>query len=362
MNPGCRSDERGMALALAIFALIVVGALVAGAFMAGHLEQRSGRSTLYAAQAADAAEAGAAETVASWDAAVLNALPPGDTVVFPSVPLGGRTAFRASVTRLNTELFLIQSLGSRANADGGTLARRTIGVVARLASLGAGPAAALTVSKFPDIVGDQVMVSGSDSEGVELPGCPPGPSGVPIRIAQAASASYAVFGDVTFDRLKAHASVVLPDTTLLEALHPSLSGTGHRCDTDEMSNWGEPRRSPGTAVESCRTYYPIVYANGSRLSIAGGGRGQGVLLVEGDLDISGNFDFTGLIVVKGGVRTSGARIRITGALMAANAAGSASTTLAGGTTIHYSSCGLHQALTGAAFAEPLGQRSWVQVY
>ena len=55
-----RGSERGMALALAIFALVVVGALVAGAFLAGHLEQRTGRGTLYSAQAADAAEAGAA--------------------------------------------------------------------------------------------------------------------------------------------------------------------------------------------------------------------------------------------------------------------------------------------------------------
>ena len=52
------TDERGMALAVAIFALIVIGALVAGAFFAGHLEQRTGRNTLYAAQAADAAEIG----------------------------------------------------------------------------------------------------------------------------------------------------------------------------------------------------------------------------------------------------------------------------------------------------------------
>lgn len=363
MNRTRRTSERGMALALAIFALVVVGALVAGAFLAGHLEQRTGRGTLYAAQAADAAEAGAAETLASWDAPTLNALAPGATAAFLPVPLGGRTAYRPTVTRLNGQLFLIQSLGTRANAEGGTLARRTVGIVARLVSLGSGPEAALTASKPVEIIGSQVVISGNDSVAVR-PGldCAPGPSRAPTRTVQPSSTSYAVFADVTFDRLKAHASVVLPDTTLTSALHPSLTATGRHCDTGDPSNWGEPRRSEGTAVETCRKYFPIVYAGGSRLSIAAGGRGQGILLVEGDLDIAGDFDFAGLIVVRGGVRTSATRTRIGGALMAANASSGSRNLLAGGTTIQYSSCALREALGGAAFAEPLGQRSWVQVY
>lgn len=363
MTPAHRASERGMALALAIFALVVVGALVAGAFLAGNLEQRAGRGTLYSAQAADAAEAGAAETLAAWDTPTLNALAPGDTAAFPPVPLGGRTTYRPTVTRLNGQLFLIQSLGTRANAEGGTLARRTVGIVARLVSLGSGPEAALTLGKPVEIVGSQVVVNGNDSaaarQGLD---CAPGPSRTPIGTATPSSTSFAVFGDVTFDRLKAHANVVLPDTTLTSALHPSLSVTGHGCDTDDASNWGEPRRSEGTAVGACRKYFPIVYAGGSRLSIVAGGRGQGVLLVEGDLDITGDFDFTGLIVVRGGVRTSAAGTRILGALMVANATDGSRNLLAGGATIQYSSCALREALGGAAFAEPLGQRSWVQVY
>ena len=52
------TDERGMALAVAIFALVVIGALVAGAFYASTLEQRTGRNSMYAAEAAQAAETG----------------------------------------------------------------------------------------------------------------------------------------------------------------------------------------------------------------------------------------------------------------------------------------------------------------
>ncbi|MEO7987712.1 MAG: hypothetical protein ABI766_14370, partial [Gemmatimonadales bacterium] len=139
-----RQSERGMALALAVFALVVVGALVAAAFVAGHLEQRTGRGTLYAAQAADAAEGGAAQTLADWDVLGLNALSPGATITLPQVTFAGRSAYKPTVSRLNDQLFLVRSLGSRADAGGGTLARRTVAIVARLASLGVGPEAALS--------------------------------------------------------------------------------------------------------------------------------------------------------------------------------------------------------------------------
>lgn len=360
MRRTSRQDERGMALALAIFALVVVGALVAGAFLAGHLEQRTGRSTLYAEQAADAAEAGAAVIMAEWDAATLNTLPSRSTVAFPAVALAGRSVYRPTVTRLNDQLFLVKSLGTRANASGGTLARRTVAVVARLASLGEGPEAALTSGRPVEIAGSEVVVSGDDAA-VEGDACVPGEGRPAMRNAAPTSEAYAMFGDVGFERLAAHASIVLPDTTLASSLRPSVADDG-RCDVSDGANWGEPRRSTDTALDACRRYYPIVYAKGSRLGIAAGGRGQGVLLVAGDLDVTSDFDWNGLIVVKGGVRISGARTRITGALLAANEPDDSRTRLSGAATVQYSSCALLKALQGAAFAEPLGQRSWVQGY
>lgn len=352
MTRPTRTSERGMALALAIFALVVVGALVAGAFLAGHLEQRTGRATLYAAQAADAAEAGAVETLADWGALGLNSMASGSTVTLAPVAFAGRSGYQPTVSRLNDQLFLIRSLGIRSNAAGGILARRGVALVARLASLGAGPEAALTVSRPVDVTGDEATISGADAcvPGVERPG---------MRTLPSSAEPFTLFGDVGFDRLAAHAQVVLPDTTLASAVRPSLGSTRNRCDTDDPSNWGEPRRSDATEVTACRTYFPVIHATGARLAVAGGGRGQGILLVDGDLDVTGDFDFAGLIVVRGSVRLTG-RPRITGALMAAGASADSRNTIGGAAAIRYSSCGLRQALSGAAFVEPLGQRSWVQ--
>src|SRR5438093_13089891 len=65
-------DERGMALAVAIFALVVVGALVAGAFFAGTQEQRVGENQRRVQASFGVAEAGAQERVVSWAPATMN--------------------------------------------------------------------------------------------------------------------------------------------------------------------------------------------------------------------------------------------------------------------------------------------------
>src|ERR1043166_6512237 len=65
-------DERGMALAVANFALVVVGALVAGAFFAGTQEQRVGENQRRVQQSFGVAEAGVQERVISRDPTTMN--------------------------------------------------------------------------------------------------------------------------------------------------------------------------------------------------------------------------------------------------------------------------------------------------
>jgi hypothetical protein len=124
--------ERGMALPLAVMAVVVIAALVACGFAGAVLEQRIGRNALYAVQAAGAADAGAAMVVGEWSTHGLGLLATGDSSVLPSVPLPGRASYGATVTRLNGELFLVRSEGVRSDAAGGMLARRDVGVVVRL--------------------------------------------------------------------------------------------------------------------------------------------------------------------------------------------------------------------------------------
>jgi hypothetical protein len=122
-----------MALPLVLLALVVIGALVAGGFAGAHLEQRIGRNTLYAVQAAGAAEAGAAAVVGEWEGHGLGLLAPGDSAVLPAAPLPGHTTYSATVVRLTGELFLVRVAGIRGDADGGALARREAGLLVRVA-------------------------------------------------------------------------------------------------------------------------------------------------------------------------------------------------------------------------------------
>jgi len=122
-----------MALPLALLALVVIAALVAGGFVVALLEQRIGRNTLYAVQATAAANAGAAAVVGRWDDHGLGILAPGDSAVLPEVPLPGRAAYAATVGRLNGQLFLVRVAGTRHDAAGGMLARREVGLIVRVA-------------------------------------------------------------------------------------------------------------------------------------------------------------------------------------------------------------------------------------
>jgi hypothetical protein len=127
-----------MVLPLALLALVVIAALVAGAFASAYVEQRVGRNALYAVQAAGAAEVGAAAVIGEWEGYGLSLLASGVSTVLPTEVLPGSSGYAATVRRLNNRLFLLQVEGRRTDADARPLARRRLGVVLRIAD-SAGP-------------------------------------------------------------------------------------------------------------------------------------------------------------------------------------------------------------------------------
>jgi hypothetical protein len=386
------TDERGMALAVAIFALVVIGALVAGAIITGRLEQRTGRNTLYATEAAQAAEAGTTAIMADWDQFNLNNLPVNVPTLLAKTAWGDSSmhaSYTPTVTKLNDELFLVQSLGARSTSAGKVLSQRAVATLARLTFVTATANAAVTVTKPVKFNGNAFEVVGNDSvpQGwAGEAGCNTGANKAGIRSATTTGAAsqdtdnlwgnppqvandptitndfFNIFGDVTFDELKKSADIVLPSSSPYNTIQPSLTAAApQRCNTGDELNWGEPHRGAG-AVTQCYNYFPIIYASGSQLQLTGGGRGQGLLLIEGDFVIAGGFEFTGLIVAKGGIKVNGNGNKITGALLAQDVSIDDQNSISGNTTLQFSSCALEKAIKGSAFAEPFAYRSWVQVY
>jgi hypothetical protein len=125
-----RRNERGIALALALFALVVIGALVSGSFFAGRLEQQSGQNSMFAAQALAFAEAGLDEILVNADLAALQALAIGGAPLDLG-PLASQNA-AGQVNRLTSALFLVRCTGTRRDADGHPLATRSLGLLVRI--------------------------------------------------------------------------------------------------------------------------------------------------------------------------------------------------------------------------------------
>ena len=128
-----RNDERGIALPLAMFVLIVIGALVVGSFFTARLEQQSGRNTLFAAQAREAAEAGLSQALAALQADTLEAIAIGELPLsLGAVNLNNGAGASRDIRRLTGALFLIRAQGWRQSAGGMVLATRSLGAVVQL--------------------------------------------------------------------------------------------------------------------------------------------------------------------------------------------------------------------------------------
>lgn len=373
------AGERGVALAIAVFAMVVIGGIVGATFYVGHLEQRSGTNTMYATQSFEASEAGLTAVLTAWNGSY-NAMAVGDTMTLPTVNLSGLVSFTPALTRLNPNLFLVKSTGRRTDAAGNVMAQRSVGSLTRLLIPNINMNAALTVNGGLTL-GGSAEVHGVDSIPTGWGGCPttqdvPGirSSGTSVNTngnncnnlacvdgnppfiggdTTVTAQMFNDFGGITFAELAAMADHNVSGT--ITGLSPSL--TGLACNTSDAGNWGEPLT--GTAFGACFNHFPIIYAPGNvRLS---GGRAQGILLVQGDLDLSGGVEFYGPVVVQGRVRSTGTGGHIYGGLMAAQADLDPST-LTGNSVAQFSSCAIARALQASADIRPLTGRSWAQLY
>jgi hypothetical protein len=93
-----------------------------------------------------------------------------------------------------------------------------------------------------------------------------------------------------------------------------------------------------------------------------GGRGQGILLADGDLVLTDGFEWSGLILVKGSFSITGAGATVRGAVVAQNGGPSPGNVLGDNATIAYSSCAVGRALDAAAALRPVALRPWTQLF
>jgi hypothetical protein len=396
-----RHDEQGMALILSVMGLVVIGALVAGSFFVGRVEQVTGYNTVWASQAGEAAEAGLGYSMTSIDPTLYEAMAvwspaaPTEMVTSGSGIAGISTlVYTDSIRRLNNTVFLVRSTGRRVSAGGQVLASQTLAQLIRLAKPTVGVNAAVTVQDPIKFNGNSFEVDGYNQypPGWGASDCPTGgpqagnaddvvgirsstgtgmtgadddnvtgfPTDAVANDPTITSDTFRNFLDYTYWTLSSQPGVkILPNTTPYNGVAPVLDGTG-ACDKTAALNLGEPRRGAGT-VPQCKNYFPIVHGTGAQLKFASNTRGQGILLVDGDLELVGGFEWTGLIIVRGQMKVTGTGNKINGAILTEGVDIETAGSIGGNAEVTFSKCAIDRAVNGAAQPAPVS-RGWAQLY
>ena len=369
-------------MATALGGLVIIGVMIAGVFFTSNQELRVGTNTFVEERAFRAAEFGLNATLASWSNSEMLLLPIGGTkqTVYDSSARGWRDT--VTITRLNLTSYLIGSTGTAFGGIQGTSRRRTA-LLVRLSVPSLKTKAALTSRDDTEL--GNVPITGFDTNPLGWLSCPaPDPSaaavvvpdssdvtfknacpfavclqGSPKLLASAAAsdtATYSNFDDETYASLvaagaKVYSSASPPPNTIEPAV------VGGVCDKTSTKNWGDASR-PGGA---CSSYFPIIHSQGSSYKLQlSRGSGQGILLVDGDLEISGTFQFTGPVIVRGRFESRNTA-KIHGALMVGNFT-AGDNTIAQSSTITYSSCAIKEAFANAVPPKRVVQRAWMEVF
>ena len=327
----------GFAVATALFALVVVGALAMGTLFAATHDARAGSDAIHQARANMAADFGVEQPIALWNRGWNGAFGRGFGRTFTHVtPEGARVTVR--LTRLADEHFLITS-----DASAGPARRRASRVV-RLDAADPALVAALVAGTDLD-AGATAGIDGSDRAPPGWDCSPPGSSVLPFVVAD--TSALFRFGQFDWTQLVAATNARVSHLTL----DPAPRWSDEECDTTDPDNWGEPVKSNGGA---CTSYYPVIHSAGDL--IVHGGRGQGLLLVDGNLTIQGGLQFVGAVLVRGSVRGGPGGAHITGAVSVAGQGPTAS--LLDGIVIDFSRCAARKALLTLALPVPIAERSW----
>lgn len=377
-------QPNGFALPAAIGGLVIVGVLVTAGFYMARQELRIGVASKHAAMAVNVAQMGANEIMANWNGYRLGNIPVwGDTTISQTVDGG---IWTVTIRNLNGTVYYLEAEGEV--TEGGAMwagATRRIGIVTRMLFADITPPAALT-TRGSTVVKGNAEVHGEDTDPPGWGGYCPGPkvdkpgvltndttdvgtsgkgmiTGSPAfdEDSTIVDSTFTHFGNMNWDDLVAMAKAEGKNVTGLGATvnNTAPDSTGSVCNTSPLTNWGDPRNP----AASCGNYFPLIYHGGPDLRIQSGGFGQGILLVDGNLDLRGNFVFHGIIIVQGSFETQGSGNRILGGVLASNA-NFDDQDLTGGSVTTNSTCAVQRAILNNASlsrARPLAQRSWVDL-
>ncbi|HKO14649.1 MAG TPA: hypothetical protein VJU87_00320 [Gemmatimonadaceae bacterium] len=392
--------RRGVALALALAAIVVIGALIAGAFYSSNNQYRLTRTSGNEPRALAAAELGLNSVITSWTSARTNAIRVGASDSLADTTLAGGTTLKRRWRKLSPTMFWVLATASSDGGNGQLPSQRSLSAVMHI-EIPEFKIAGAVMSRGTTGASGNIQISGNDvnpsnwdcppegsptaaiagnntSTNVTTTGgcnggvCLTGTPQIKDTALVADTMSFSNFGVFNYDSLTVLANKVFTTGTTFAQVAPTttLSGGSLVCNTTDANNWGDTGHvALGTVPGPCESYMPVVWLKGPTQSwtINGNGGGQGILLVDGNLTLQGQFKWTGLIIVKGKVTMSGnggngsTGVKVTGAIMAMNRA-NAGDTFSGTGSVQFSRCVLQTVAGKFATAAPMKYRAWADVF
>lgn len=338
-----KTDRPGFALVFSLLLVLAMAVLAMGVLAVGTREREVAVAVQRRAQARQWAEAAALQAVRGWSTAAVLDMSPGEARLIP----GMGPWSTAEVERIDSTLFLLRGRGAVPGPGGAAAAG--VGLLVRVldprALAGALPG---TVTAEVSARVDGGAIDGSGVCGGPAPGVvAPTAAVAPGAVVSGVPALHQAAAPPLPPALDPAGAVVLVATTVPgPTVTPRPLLAGGQCVPDAW-NWGSP-----DPTHPCHDLLPIRVA--SDLTVDGG-VGLGIVLVDGDLRVTGGAELTGVVVVRGTLRLdAGSTIR---------GAARAAAVISDGTLIH-DGCAVARALAtpplDQAFRPPV--RWWIPLF
>jgi hypothetical protein len=364
------SAPQGIALVTTLGVLVLLLILTTGAAHLAMGDARRGFDGRAIAISAAAADAGAYSLLRDWGAFDFDSMAVGDTIPSTILAAGdGWAVLRGR--RVSPLAWWFTSTGYTPDTTSALRAERAVSVVLRQAIPDLQVQAVFTAAVSVTVRGTGQVVGSDTTTGVWGASCAPGVGAAGIAVADTATvrhgtvtgtpplmpdplaaqpATYGSFGAATWASLSGRATVSLPGGAVVT---PSPSVVGTACDRTSATNWGEPQ---GTGA--CASHAPVIRVNGD-LELRGG-RGQGVLLVDGDLRVTNGAEFHGVVITRDDVLSGPGGGRVFGVVLAADSLRGPGdhSDIGDALTLRYASCTAAGVLRRSAPLVPVRHRAW----
>jgi hypothetical protein len=309
---------------MAIFALVLLAAVIAGGYYSASQEFQIGRGMRSLTTSFYAGESGIREVLRDWDPDTMFTLAPGNTFVFGPKTYPGGGSYTARVMRVGSaadsvkRYFYIEAVG---RPPGPNLGERRQAIVVR--------------ARYPDLCCDYAMrlydeltlsgstknfrISGRDQQPTDWMGLgvcdrfTPHDTAAVVHPDTAQIAPDSAYLDGSPDYLEGYPSVsegyiAFPGyswaqlTALADHVFAgSVSSQGDatldangECDRSNPYNWGEPVAED----HPCFDYFPIIHVKGTTLTFENGARAQGIFLADEDVVLENNAVVFGIILAR----------------------------------------------------------------